>query len=267
MLNFKKFRYLISTLIILYVFDCRSQSENEEAKFEFDHILIFSKNSSVEDSLKNEIFTFGGKLSTKHPNQGTFGHYFIFFNTYIEFIYLEDSVLAKQNESRFRSKYTKRWSNSKNICPFGFGLNLTPFDTNQTDFPLLSYKSLDVPGEDYYLMSSHNKDMSQPLIYISTPIHAYKKMDSINQVDMLFDEKVKDDFRNYLSHPSEIKKLTKLILTVPKEVNGGNIDLIQQQEIIEIAKSDHYGITLVFDHGEQGKEFVLDSHFELKVKY
>lgn len=259
--------YFFLVIFCFIVSACSLPTETEEAKFELDHIVIFIDDPYMEDTLKSGIMTFGDKLSTKHPNQGTYGHYFIFYNTFIEFLYLEDSAIARKNEDRFKSKYSQRWGKDNNVCPFGFGLTLTPFDTSKTTFPLVTYESLDSPNGEYYLMSEFNRSNDQPLIYVSTPDRAYMKLDSLNQVDQRFEDPVREDFRNYLSHPSEIKKLTKMIVIVPEDVTDGNIKLLEELENVEIERGEDYALTLIFDNELQGKEVSLNSTFTLNIKY
>ena len=91
---------------------CFSQIPSEKAKFKFDHIVIFCADSEVENKLQENLLKVGEKLSTKHNAQGTQGRYFIFYNSFIEFLYLEDSIAVKKNETRFKSNYSERWKNN-----------------------------------------------------------------------------------------------------------------------------------------------------------
>lgn len=263
----KVLTYFLLAIFCVIVSPCYSQTETEEPKFELDHIVLFINDSYVEDTLKNGILTFGDKLSTKHLSQGTYGHYFIFYNTFIEFLYLEDSTIARKNENRFKSKYSQRWKVNNEACPFGFGLTLTPFDTIQTIFPLLKYQNPDDSKKEYYLMSEFNSSKNQPLIYISTPDKAYVKLDSLSQVAQKFEDYLQEDFRDYLTHPSGIKKLTKMIITFPENAEGGNIELLQELKNVEIERGEKYALTLIFDNELQGKEVSLNSTFTLNIKY
>lgn len=237
------------------------------SKFEFDHIVIFSQNTAIEDSLKKSILTKGDKLTTTHKNQGTLGNYYIFYNTFIEFLYLNDTLAAKGNEHLFKSDYTSRWENDGQICPFGFGLRLSPFDTSQTLFPLTAYHSLDSPRDEYYLMSEFNIDNGQPLIYISSPQRGYIAIDSLSEVDQIFDPHVSNDFKEYLTHPSEIKSLTKVIVTVPEGANKENPELLSTLRNFEIREGKDYELFLIFDDEAQGKELSLKEPFELTIRY
>ena len=260
-------RYLFFVLVAALLPSINIAQGDSEAKFEFDHFVIFTRNNNLEDGLRTNLLTQGEKLTTVHQNQGTEGHYFLLYNTFIEFLHLKDVSAAKSNTERFKSRYTERYEAKKQNCPFAIGLTLTPFDTNKTSFPLTAYHSLDSPKGEYYLMSESNTDGKQPLIYISAPNRAYHPIDSIEQVDELFEPMVQEDFRSYLSHPSGIKRLTKLVITVPEGTQGANIDLIQELKECEVKAGKDYGLTLIFDEGKQGKEISFKSPFEVVVRY
>ena len=266
-MKYKKQLNLLCLLMILVTFKSLSQTSFSAKEFQLDHILIFSEMEDLEYSKQQGELNYGEKLTTVHKNQGTEGHYYIFYNTFIEFLSLKDPIIAKENEARFKSNYSSRWDKSSQTCPFGFGLSLTPFDTNATSFPLQSYHSLDSPKDEYYLMSSFNADNSQPLIYVSSPQRSYTKIDSLPELDQLFKAPVLKDFKSYLSHPNGVKRLTKVIITLPKNIIGRNIDLLQQLPDIEVVQGNHYALTLVFDDAKQGKEISIARSFDLRLQY
>lgn len=267
MRNRKSHTQLFFGIYLLFCAISCTTTRVSEAKFELDHIVIFVTDTQLEDLLRHGPLTYGDKLATKHLNQGTLGHYYIFYNTFIEFLYLENATLARNNQKLFKSNYSERWSTNDTICPFGFGLTMTPFDTSLTSFPLSTYYSLDLSKEEYYLMSEYNNDHSQPLIYVSAPNKAYNKLDTLSQLDDMFEDPVRNDFRTYLTHPAGIKQLTKTVVTLPKGVKGGNLELIQKLKEIEIKWGTSYALTLVFDHEIQGREISLNGNFNLKIKY
>ncbi len=257
---------LVSIGWLLTVYSCSPESVNDTAEFEFDHLVFFVTDSTLENNLK-DIFTFGEKLTTQHKHQGTEGHYFIFYNTFIEFLYLNDSNAARNNEQLFKSQYTKRWKNEPFICPLGIGLTMNPFDTSKSSFPFSAYHSLDSPKEEYYLMSAFNKNQEQPLLYISQPERAYHKIEQINELDSLLEEPVRSDFKNYLTHPSEIKRLTQTIITLPNDVSGKNVELLEHLNGIKIKHGNKFEITLVFDNAVQNKSISIPGNFGLTIHY
>lgn len=246
-----------------------AQKQVKSAQFEFDHLVIFTQSKQLEKNLENALFTLAEKAGSQHNEQGTEGHYFFFYNTFIELLYAKDSVKILANESKFGSAYGNRWKKPNDNCPFGFGLNLTPFDTNLTNYKFKVYASSDAPVGEYYLMSENNKtNQQQPMIYLSMPHHAYKPYSTINDVDQRFEEHIRADQKSYLTHPSGVKRLTEIILTIPEETGSdGNIEILKTLNQVKVQKGNKYGLTLTFDNQAQEKEVVVPNDFQLIIKY
>lgn len=75
----------------------------------YDHIVLFANDYALKDSL-DRIFTPAEKLTTEHKTQGTIGYYYLFYNTYIELLFLHDTTRAKLNQDDFGSDYLSRWN-------------------------------------------------------------------------------------------------------------------------------------------------------------
>lgn len=239
---------------------------SENAQLEFDHIVLFVNDSSLYDSLTKDIFTPATKLETKHTEQGTYGMYFLFYNTFIELLYLDDESNAIKNIPRFGSNYIQRWNHQN--CPFGFGLNLIPFDTTAVTGVFTKYQSLDAPKDDYYLMSRYNSISTQPMIYASMPHRAYTSFNTLEEVDKKVEEYKRADLKSYLTHPNNAKELTKVVLTIPEKVAlDKNIALLQPLEKVEIQVGKQYELMLIFDEQKQGKQEVFNDLFLLTIKY
>ena len=229
----------------------------------FDHLVFFVADSSLEQALTQQLFHPAEKLATPHPGQGTEGHYVLFLNTSIEFLYLRDSASARRNEERFGSRYTQRWEPGAN--PIAFGLIAEPFDTTLVGFH--TYHGPDQPEGERYLMAAGNTDPTQPLLYASMPHRAHKTMSSMEEVERA-DPAIREDLRHYLSHPSGIRRLTGLVLTVPDSTMGaGNVALLQDLEGVEVREGDGHALTLEFDGAAQGREFRWSEGPELLIRY
>ena len=82
------------------------------------------------------------------------------------------------------------------------------------------------------------------------------------------DPAIREDLRHYLSHPSGIRRLTGLVLTVPDSTMGtGNVALLQDLEGVEVRKGDGHALTLEFDGAAQGREFRWSEGPELLIRY
>ena len=76
------------------------------------------------------------------------------------------------------------------------------------------------------------------------------------------------DQKSYLSHPSGIKRLTEIVLTIPSSAGSkGNMALLKELEQVKIEYGDAYGLTLSFDNQAQGKEITVPCDFNLIIKY
>ena len=164
------------TFMFLLVNSSYGQSASK-TDLEFDHLVIFVNNDALKDSL-DKLFTPAEKLTTEHNSQGTIGHYYLFYNTFIELLFLEDSTKALQNTENFGSNYIQRWARGDSTCPIGFGMKMSPWDTSLVGKNFHNYQSNDSPDEEYYLMSNYNTNLKQPLIYVSMPHRAYKLLSS-----------------------------------------------------------------------------------------
>jgi hypothetical protein len=229
----------------------------------FDHILLFVSDHAIKDSI-DQIFTPAEKLTTQHTNQGTIGYYYLFYNTYIELLFLDDSMKVNQNKANFGSDYLVRWSEN----PVAFGMAMTSWDTNGIKKDFHIYRSDDSPPEEYYLMSQYNNDPSRPLIYISQPHRAYQPLDSIEEVNQR-PEEIREDLRKYLTHKNQVRGLTEILYSCADEKdNEGNMRILQESPSIEVKKSDLTSITLAFD-GNKGerKAFMINDQTKLILEY
>lgn len=236
-------------------------------KLVFDHILLFVDNPSLKDSL-NEIFTPAEKLTTQHKNQGTIGYYYLFYNTYVELLFLQDSIHAQSNIESFGSDYVSRWSKKERYCPIGFGMLMSPWDTNSQNIHFHKYPNRDSPGNEYYLMSEYNHDLSKPFIYISQPHRAYKSLETLHEIDHR-PEEIREDLRRYLTHKSGARRISSIHYSYFTESHReGNLKFIKENPMIVVSKSDSDSLTLVFDNGKNGqKAFMLNGHTTLIIKY
>jgi hypothetical protein len=236
-------------------------------KLEFDHILLFVHNHSLKDSL-DEIFTPAEKLTTQHKNQGTIGYYYLFYNTYVELLFLQDSIHAQRNVENFGSDYVSRWSQNQRYCPIGFGMLMSPWDTNTQNIHFHKYPNRDSPGNEYYLMSEYNHDLSKPFIYISQPHRAYKSLETLHEIDHR-PEEIREDLRSYLTHKNQVRRISRIIYSYSTESHSeGNLKFLKENPMIVVSKSGSDSLTLEFDNGQNGqKAFMLNDHTTLIIKY
>jgi len=247
------------------IFSTSAQERTSNYQLELDHFVFFVTDSSLEKKFEDK-FTEAELLYTEHNTQGTVGKYFLFYNTYIELLYLKDSSVAIQNQKRFKSNYTKRWQ-SEDASRFGFGFNLIPFDTTLMDFKFQTYSTVDSPTDEYYIMPDYNQLINFPFAYISLPDKRYEKFNSLDEVDQKVEAYKRDDLKKYLSHRSGIKNLTNVILEISSKKTKSNLDLLKTIPNVQVLDKETQRLILVFDNGIQKKEVEFSNEFNLLIRY
>ena len=247
----------LNFIFLLLAFNCKAQDRLCE-KSKFDHIVFFVIDSTIEETL-DSILTLGDKLTTHHKHQGTISHFYLFYNTYIEFIYPLDTLRIKENSKIFGSEYLKRWSKDTSICKLGVGVINIPFDSTCSNYH--TYYSRD--SEGYYLMADGNSNSSDVLIYASDSAHRYKSFDSIEDLKWLYPEKYLNDFVNYSTHPSGIKYLTKIEITKPDFAKTTNFESISTFEIISTKPGEQFKYKLIFDRNMRGETIQVNNWLEV----
>ena len=262
-------RFRTSALFLLvYTLSFKSSfgQTTTDAKLNFDHLLFFVSDPSIKDSL-DQLFAPAEKLTTEHYHQGTIGYYYLFYNTYIELLFLEDSGRVKENSKRFGSDYLRRWSEESRCNPISFGMIMDPWDTSAIEMSYHIYQSKDAPEEEYYIMSAANRDLSQPFIYVSQPHRAHKPISSMEDIQNR-PEEIREDLRNYLTHPTQVQRLSRIIYTTPEKEHEGNLKIIEENEAIRVEESDMTSITLLFDDGKgNSKSLMINQEVKLIIRY
>lgn len=251
-------------LLFSWIFSSSSQAQ-EKSVHTFDHLVIFNSNPNLQEEL-NRLFTPAEKLTTVHKHQGTKGDYYLFFNTFIELLSINDSSSLIENQKRFGSPYLQRWQ-PQTSCPLAFGLNVNPWPDKIDSSNFHRYDSQDSPEEEYYLMSIENSNLDHPLLYWSMPHRAYQQHEDIEAVRANTDPQILDDLLSYLDHPSKVKRLTKIILYLNQEIESQQKTVLQQMEIFDIQKGTNCSMTLIFDHHSQGKTIQIKGKTAVEIRY
>lgn len=236
-------------------------------RLEYDHILLFVNDYAIKDSL-DQIFTPAEKLTTAHTSQGTVGYYYLFYNTYIELLFLQDTNNAKANEDNFGSDYLSRWKQDGNHCALGFGMLMTPWDSSAVNGNYHKYVSSDALHGEYYLMSHYNNELSEPFIYVSHPSRAYEQLASLDDIDKK-PEEIREDLRNYLTHPNGLRRISHILYSYAGDIPAeGNTKLLEASAFVDVVRSNATSLTLVFDRGTTGqKVLMLNDHIQLIIRY
>lgn len=224
----------------------------------FDHLVLFVDDDALQTCLA-EVFTPAELLATRHPGQGTSGSYFLFLNTFVELLKLEDLDEARANQVAFGSDYTLRWTDAGS--PFAVGVVVASLDPSQAGFRAQLYAAPD--GRSTYLMAKGNEDAQAPLVYATGPERAHPRRRSLDEVDAIEDPKKRETVRAYLTHPSGALAVTRVVMRLPAEaLDSTNAELARGLEFVEFAPASNQApsphLLLEFDGGAQGRVHTCD---------
>src|SRR5262245_25204783 len=107
---------------------------------ELDHILIWvTKGAPEAKALEDAGLQILGETS-RHIGQGTASRVFVFENTYVELIWIDDEQAASRNAARTGIDMGVRanWKQS-GASPFGIGLHRLSGATKAIPFPTIEY--------------------------------------------------------------------------------------------------------------------------------
>lgn len=230
----------------------------------FDHLVLFAPDASLQAWLELH-FTEAEALETRHDGQGTRGRYFLFLNSFLEVLTLEDEAEARRNEAAFGSDYVVRWKGGE-ASPIAVGLT---FDAAGFEAPPLAhhrYRADETEGG--YVMAAGNAEPRGPLVYGTGPERAYPVRSSISEVDAIEDPGRRADVRRYLTHPSGALRLTEVVLRGPAAARGSrNVDLVESLPRVSYQSATEHGLVLEFDGGRRGIEARFPGRPSVVLRY
>jgi len=204
-----------------------------EPKLSLDHIILFLDNTKENLSRMNAAgFNEAKALYTRHDGQGTKGYYNLFYNSFLEFLYLESKDEALKNIDNFGSNYIDRWRKNKKICGFAIGLQMKPFKVSKTPFKFSKYVTSLKETQNYYIMSLDNKNSSSPMVFISKPEAYHKSINHLSDLMRISDLNIRKDVVRYMSHENGSTHILKTRITVP--VKSINSDILSQVDDFEV---------------------------------
>lgn len=240
---------------------------NGLVRYEIDHLIVFVTDTTIQTEF-DKIFTRADKLETRHWSQGTRGVYYLFLNSFIELLYLEDSVKASQNQERFGSEYLKRWNSNQGFSNIGFVLRMMPFDTTRINYDFDIYNSPENPQNEFYVMFSGNKEIKQPMTAITMPHRQQKVFQTVDDAITSANPEIRDDLRSYLSHQTGIRRLSGIELHTNINGEPQNIDLLSNIENVEKINNKKNKVIIIFDHNQQNETIKLkNSPVLIEVRY
>ena len=197
--------------------------------------------SQLEEEFLKHLFTPAEKLKTVHHHQGTTGSYILLYNTFIEFLYLTDIEQARTNEIDFGSKYSRRWRGSSAASRLGFGIKAVPFGLDLFSDDYTVYDNVDGIDEHAYVMPIANRDLDQPLVYVTGPENSFDPIDDFDDLSRIENEDIRQDVKKYMTHPSGIRKLTGIVVTKPVDHEAGsNWKLLEELDMVTVFAGEDF---------------------------
>ena len=231
----------------------------------FDHVVVLAPDRELERWLAT-FLTPATALETRHVGQGTRGSYFLLLDAFVEVLTLEDAAEARANAEAFGSDYAARWSGDPDVTPFAVGLTVPDVEPAVAGFDATVYRSPDRGAA--YLMARGNRDAAAPLVYATGPERAYRRRSSIDEVDSIADPSRREEVRRYLTHPSGVERLTRVVVSVPGASPArANDRLLDDLARVEVVPSDAPHLLLEFDDARLGREVAFGGRPRVTLRY
>jgi hypothetical protein len=263
-------RKILFFLLLCLPFYSKAQIKNDSLHLQLDHIFVMVKaDESVLEKMQQAGLTIAEKWKTPHKGQGTTGHFCFFLNFYVEVLEVTNINEARQNTVAFGHYYEPRRSWKKNgSCPFGFGLKqgLPTLDTLQIPFPTQKYQAA-WTGKESLRMATTNTDTKEPIVFVEPPSFANQEFEKVEDLDKVARYNV--EAKKYRLNALNIKKLTSLKLTLPKNTQDLSPTLQQLQKLqnLQIITGKKTLLELFFDEAKQGGMINLSKELNLIIYY
>ncbi|MEM8713854.1 MAG: hypothetical protein AAGG01_23165 [Planctomycetota bacterium] len=257
-------RWIIGSLLALASCAALSPQAAVSEGVQFDHVVVFASGPGLQSWLE-QYFTNAEALDTRHEGQGTRGRYFLFLNSFLEVLTLEDAAEARANEGAFGSRYVERWTD-RHAAPLAVGLTLSEESFASPPFAHVRYRTDDEEGG--YVMSEGNADLESPLVYATGPARAFPRRKSIDEVNSIEDPGRREAVRRYLTHPSGALSLTRVVWRAPTtKPSSSNAELARNLPEVTLEDSIGYELVLEFDDRISGEEVRFEGRPSVVLRF
>ncbi|MCJ8279752.1 MAG: hypothetical protein MJK14_07450 [Rivularia sp. ALOHA_DT_140] len=218
-----------------------------ETLLEINHIFVCLKSAPDKQSLE-KIGLICSENLRNNPQQGTASMIIFFENTYIEFIWVENSTMAEIYAMYSGIDYISRsYSPQKVASPFGIALHQRP-DTMNPENTSLSSSNHQPPEEFINFAVENLAAQTEPICFMIPESISFSN---------IFNPFL-EAHRKLINHPLGIKKLTNTRIAISKTGNLTNpISMLEAEGIVEIQQSASPLLELIFDEGSQGESIDL----------
>lgn len=205
---------------------------------ELDHIFVFLPPGGKEAALLAES---GLKESSRrtHKGQGTSNACFAFENSYLELIWVSDTMEVQTELVRPLGLWDRsRWRET-NASPFGIGLRSSASENKSLPFKTFPYNPPYLPPGVSIQIAENNPPLSKPLTFI---VPTAKQLASPPQT-----QKVS------IEHPLGCRQITAVrIHMLGEKPPSEEVKALSNLGVVLESNSISHHLDLEFDHGAQG---------------
>ncbi len=262
------------TIIILFFGLLLSNCSNtrSDSSVSLDHVSIWVDDPKMA---KDKLVELGFKaipdsLSLVHQGQGTSGRFFYFLNTYLEFIFINDSTEFHHNIKKNDGlDFLERSSHiSSGYSPFGLGLQMDKYNKDKIPFEVIEYRQDWMEnGNSIYAAKNSKLNKDEPstfVIYPEIQYDQFENMDSLVKIPEAY-----SIWRSFYKHGNGVEKVSKIRIHLDLNSNpkSKSLEAISDIENIELIQSKENMIDLYFDENKQKKSFDLRPELPLVLHW
>ncbi|MFY0672776.1 MAG: VOC family protein [Bacteroidia bacterium] len=271
--------YFIISVFIIGFLSCKEEkakdghadelTANNSSSLELDHLNIWVTDPQLaKEKLASIGFTgVPDSLSQVHHGQGTSGRYFNFLNTYLELIFVYDSlVLLENNRKNENLDFTLRANNKKNgASPFSIALKMNEYNADKIPFEkVLYHQSWMEEKANIYSAKNSKINLGEPSVFVVYPEIEAANFASIAELERFPSDD--DSWKSFFKHPNGAQNITQVV------IKSANVDLttetmkaINALENVEVKDGEEHLMELFFDGNAQGKTFDLRPELPLII--
>lgn len=246
---------------------CLAQMTNGKG-LNLDHISISIEESdtSIFSVLESKGLNLARNRETYHKGQGTTGNYFFFLNFYLELLYISNEDEANNNIINIGHDNRKRFKWKVNDSS---PLAIIFHKKQDSTFIPYQYKKYhqEWMRKHNLFMALSNKELLEPMMITMPPPFAFRTVKNLNELNEF--EKRYPTIKKDRIHKEDIKKLTSVIIIVPKKKKEftDKLKMFNKFSNVKVKTGKDHLLILEFDNQEKGKEIDLQKELGLKIKY
>lgn len=246
--------------------------ETNKPIFELDHFNIWVQHpQEAKDKLVELGFTaIPDSLSLIHRGQGTTGRYFYFLNTYLEFIYINDSTEFHNNNLRNNElDFLERSKNAINgYSPFSLCLRMNDYNKDNIPFDVIEYyQDWMEDGTRIYSAKNSKLNKKEPSIFVMFPEGEYGPFEKMEDLKSIPEEYA--IWREFYKHKNGVEKVTRIEIysNFTPNSNSKSLKAIKEIDNLELLSGKEYVMEVYFDNNKQNKRIDLRPEIPLILNW